>query len=383
MPAKFKKLQKFRRKLHAHPEVSGKEFKTARRIVKFLKACKPTQLETGVGGNGIIAIWDSGNTGKSLVFRAELDALPISEINESDYASKNKGVSHKCGHDGHSTILCGMAEYLGHHLPEKGKIVLIFQAAEEDGTGAALMMNDKRFQELTPDYIFALHNLPGYPLGEVVVKDLNFTASVNSMIIELNGKTAHAAEPENGVNPALAIAEILQVCQALQNNELEKTEMVVITPVHIKMGSPAYGVSAGSAEIHLTIRSWNDEFLRELEKKIETLATQVASEHQLSLNIRYTETFYANINDPEPTSYVRLVAASEGFSITERQFPFKWGEDFGVFGTHFKACMFGLGAGENTPALHNPDYDFPDELIKDGLKIFKGLIKYISEEIPA
>lgn len=383
MPAKFKKLQNLRRKLHANPELSGSEQKTAQRIFKFLKSCKPTQLEKNVGGQGILAIWDSGLAGKTLAFRAELDAVPIKEINEFEYASKNEGVAHLCGHDGHSTILCGLAEYLKNHPPAKGQILLIFQAAEENGTGAAKMLEDKRFQQFSPDFIFALHNLPGYPLGEVVVKDLNFTASVNSMVIELNGKTAHAAEPENAINPALAIAEILQVCQALQNNELGKTDMVVITPVHIKMGSPAYGVSAGSAEIHLTLRSWEDEFLRQLEQKIETLAIQIAGEHQLSLNVRYTETFLSNINDPEPTSFVRLAAASQGYSISEREFPFKWGEDFGLFSAQFKGCMFGLGAGENSPALHNPDYDFPDELIKPGVKIFSGIIKYISEEIEA
>lgn len=380
MPSKYKKLEQLRKKLHTHPEVSGKEFKTSHRIIKYLKTCNPAKLESGMGGNGIMAIWDSGKKGKTILFRAELDALPIHETNDFEYTSKNKGIAHACGHDGHSTILCGLAEYLNKNPPSKGKVVLIFQAAEEDGTGAALMLKESRFQQLSPDYIFALHNLPGYPAGEVVVKDLNFTASVNSMIITLNGKTAHAAEPENGINPALAIARILEKSLALQNNDVEKSDMVVITPVHITMGSPAYGVSAGSAEIHFTLRSWGDEFLRETEQKIENIVTGIATQDGLKSEIRYTETFFANINDPEPTSFVRLVAAAEGFSITERQYPFKWGEDFGLFSTHFKGCMFGLGAGENSPALHNPDYDFPDELIKRGVKLFSGIAAYILKE---
>lgn len=381
MPAKYKKLEKFRRKLHAHPEISGKEIKTADRIIKYLTSCNPSQLESNMGGNGIMAIWDSGKKGKTILFRAELDALPILETNDFEYASKNKGVSHACGHDGHSTILCGLAEYLSNHPLKKGKVVLIFQAAEENGTGAALMLQESRFRKITPDYIFALHNLPGYPLGEVVVKDLNFTASVNSMIIGLEGKTAHAAEPENGINPALAVAKILQDSLALQNNDMEKPDMMVITPVYITIGSPAYGVSAGNAEIHLTLRSREDQNLREAEQSIEKIATEIAGLHQLKSEIKYTETFFANMNDPESTGFVRLVAATEGFTITERKYPFKWGEDFGLFTTQYKGCMFGLGAGENCPALHNPDYDFPDELIKPGVKLFSGIIEYIFKEI--
>lgn len=378
MPVNYSLLTEFRKKLHAKPEVSGNEKETAKEVLALLKTCGPDEIISEIGGHGILVTWNSGRAGKDLIFRAELDALPIQEINDFAHKSVYPGISHKCGHDGHATILCGLAQHLSENKPKSGKVSLLFQPAEENGEGAKAMLEDKKFVGLKPDYIFALHNLPGYPLSEVVVKDNTFTAAVNSIIINLKGKTSHAAEPEHGINPALAIGEILEQSLAQANNKPEKEDMKVITPVYVEMGEKAYGISAGEASIHLTLRCWNDENLHALENSITKLATEIAKKNQLQISFDYTQTFHANMNELSATNFVRQSATNQKLKLSERTYPFKWGEDFGLFTSRFKGCMFGLGSGENSPALHNPDYDFPDELIKTGVTIFSGIINQLN-----
>ncbi|MBK8557458.1 MAG: amidohydrolase [Lewinellaceae bacterium] len=380
MPVNYEQLQQFRRRLHEYPEVSGDEKATAEKVLAFLLPYAPDEILTAVGGHGIIATWDSGKPGPDILFRAELDALPIQEINGFAYASSRPGVSHKCGHDGHTTILCGLAQHLFAQKPASGRVRLLFQPAEENGEGAKAMLADVRFSPIKPDYVFALHNLPGYPLGQIVARNNTFTAAVNSIIIHLNGKTSHAAEPEHGINPALAVAEILQESLAQADNHPEKAGMRVVTPVCVELGEKAYGISAGAAAVHLTIRCWDDDNLKQLETDIVSLSRKIAEKHQLDIRFEYTQTFHANMNDTTAANMVRAGAKAKGLPLIERPYPFKWGEDFGLFTAHFRGCMFGIGAGEACPALHNPDYDFPDALIETGVTIYTGIMEAIQQE---
>jgi amidohydrolase len=258
-------------------------------------------------------------------------------------------------------------------------VSVLFQPAEENGEGAKAMLEDSKFDKHHPDYIFALHNLPAYRLHDIVVKENTFTAAVTSILIELKGRTSHAAEPEHGDNPALAIAEIIQECIALENNHADREDMKVITPVFIEMGEKAYGISAGEGSVHFTIRCWNDENLLQFQNQIEDISKRIGKTHKLNISFDYTQTFHANQNNTEATDLVRNSAKEQKLNLTERGYPFKWGEDFGLFTSKFKGCMFGLGSGETMPALHNPDYDFPDELIPTGVKIFSGIIKQINQ----
>ncbi len=366
----LKELVTFRKMLHANPEVSGKEYKTAKSVSKFLKTCTPTKVIENVGGTGIVAIFDSGKSGKTIMFRAELDALPIQEINTFAHCSTIEGVSHKCGHDGHTTVLLGLARILSEQKPKTGKVFLLFQPAEEDGEGAKAVFTDQKFEGLKPDYIFAFHNLPGYPLNQIVLKNNSFTSAAKSIIIKINGKTAHAAEPENGLNPALAIAEILQESAKLSNNDTDRNDFTLITPIHIEMGEIAYGISAGYGEIRLTIRTWNEKTMEKLTADLTKCIDTSAKNHQMPITYSWTQEFYANQNDDNVVSFIKEAANSLSLNVFERKFPFKWGEDFGLFTQHFKGAMFGIGSGEESPSLHNPDYDFPDEILPNAVQLF-------------
>ncbi|HEY9169741.1 MAG TPA: amidohydrolase [Lutibacter sp.] len=366
----LEELVTFRKMLHANPEVSGKEYKTAKSVSKFLKTCTSTKVIENIGGTGIVAIFDSGKSGKTIMFRAELDALPIQEINTFAHCSTIEGVSHKCGHDGHTTVLLGLARILSEQKPKTGKVLLLFQPAEEEGEGAKAVFTDPRFEGLKPDYIFAFHNLPGYPLNQIVLKNNSFTAAVKSIIIKINGKTAHAAEPENGLNPALAIAEILQESAKLSNNDTDRNDFTLITPIHIEMGEIAYGISAGYGEIRLTIRTWNEKTMEKLTADLIKCIDKSAKNHQMPITYLWTQEFYANQNNDTVVSFIKEAANSLSLNVFERKFPFKWGEDFGLFTQHFKGAMFGIGSGEDSPSLHNPDYDFPDEILPNAIQLF-------------
>jgi amidohydrolase len=363
----------FRKELHANPELSGEEKDTCQRIHSFLHEHAHPDEIVEVGNYGLLAIFHGKESGKQLMLRGDTDALPIQEVNDFDHRSKTPGVSHKCGHDGHTCILLGTAMALSKNKPLHD-VALLFQPAEENGTGAVSVLEDPTFQERNIESAIALHNLPGFPMNMVVTRHGSFTPSVKSLVIRLVGKTAHAAEPEHGINPALAIAEIIQRAHEMSVPDIEDTGFFLITPIHINMGEIAHGISAGDAELHFTIRSWTAERTKRKGDELKTAVEEIGTRNGLQVNCTWTQEFEANENDLQLVDIIRNAAASSGLSQQNAEKPFKWGEDFGVFTQRFPGAMFGLGAGSETPALHNPDYDFPDELIATGVNLFCSII---------
>lgn len=371
-----KSLRKY---LHQHPELSCFEENTSRHLIERLKSeCTPDELIV-FKHYGVAAIFKGDKPGKSVLIRGDFDALPIQEINDFAHKSLTQGVSHKCGHDGHASILYALARYLSLERLERGEAILLFQPAEENGEGAKGIINDPLFDSLKPDYAVALHNLPGYDLHKVVWRSGTFTAAANSIIIKLTGKTSHAAEPEFGINPALAMAEITQLILDQNQPDLDADDFRIATPIYTTMGDQAYGVSAGYGELHFTLRAWDNQVMRDHEKKCEDIARQVAGAHDLKIEIEWTQSFFANFNDERVIAAIKDAAAAGGYETEQRASPFKWGEDFGIFTEQFPGAMFGIGSGKNCPALHNPDYDFPDELIETGMIIFKEIISQLQD----
>ncbi|HET8573952.1 MAG TPA: amidohydrolase [Edaphocola sp.] len=364
----------FRKELHQYPEVSGSEKETKNKVLNFIKRFHPNKIiETGK--YGLIFGFLGKETGKSIMIRAELDALPIQETNEFKYKSVNKGVSHKCGHDGHMAILARLAERLSNKKPEKGNCYLLYQPAEETGEGAREIFHSEAFQEITIDRIIALHNIPSYPKSGIIIKENAFTPAVSSIIVKFKGKTSHAAEPEAGHNPAEAMALFLQESLNLSQSDPTQDDFFLVTPVYQIMGQKSYGVSAGYGEVHLTIRAWSNDLLADRSKQLEEYAGNVCGKYGLECDISRTQEFKANQNDPDCVTAIKKAATACELSIIERETPMKWGEDFGLLTGHIKGAMFGLGSGEDQPALHNPDYDFPDELIESGSRIFEYIVR--------
>nr|WP_321412309.1 amidohydrolase [uncultured Allomuricauda sp.] len=367
-------LVALRHKLHADPDLSNREQGTADIIKEFIAPYSPSKIIEGIGGAGMAVVFKFSDNGPRITLRCELDALPIQETNTFPHKSNTNGVSHKCGHDGHMTIMAGIAKWLSVSHLKSGTIILLFQPAEETGEGALRMVKDKKFKGLQTDYVFALHNIPKVPLHSILITEQGFSAEVISVSIQLKGKESHASEPENGINPALALAEIVQSISKLNAPEPMDPKFAIVTPIHLKMGQTSYGISPANAELHYTLRTWNTDQMKKLQSKLTGIVDKVCKQWHLGSKLDWMEYFPASSVHNECTHLVRQAASSNNFPTVERPVPFKFGEDFGWFSKSYKTSMFGIGAGESTPALHNADYDFPDELITTGISMFKSII---------
>ncbi|TGP20336.1 MULTISPECIES: amidohydrolase [unclassified Mesorhizobium] len=368
-------LTAWRRKLHRQPEISNEEEKTAKEVVAFLADTGADKVLTGLGGHGVAAVYDSGQAGPTVLFRSELDALPIEELSGVEHSSQVPGKSHMCGHDGHTAILAALGRQLGRQRPARGRVVLMFQPAEETGNGAAGVVADPRFSEIAPDFAFSLHNLPGVPFGEVRLKAGVVNCASRGMRIILEGKTAHSSMPETGVSPMLAVSELMPRLPALGHGSFADDDFSMVTVTHVAMGEAVFGIAPGYAEVWATLRTRRDERMAELVAAAEALAAKIAAEHRLAVRFDYHEIFVASVNAPDAVEHLARALDEEGVSRGEEALPMRASEDFGIFGHNAKSAMFFLGAGERYPALHNPDYDFPDDLIPIGSKIFMRTVR--------
>jgi amidohydrolase len=364
-----------RHDLHRYPELAGEEEKTACRVRSWLEKCSPTRIIDGIGGYGIAAIFDSGKEGPTVLFRCELDALPIYEISESEWRSTIPGKAHLCGHDGHMAIIAGLAKLLQKCPPTKGKVILLFQPAEETGEGARAIIKDKQFAFIQSDFAFALHNLPGMKLHQVGIKPGSFNFASEGLSIQLTGHTSHASHPEDGNSPAFAVAELINTFPTMPATLGLTQEAALVTIVHARLGTENFGISPGDACVMATIRSIDDDMQKKLLTHAEKLARQIAGYHNLEIKMSYHDRFAACTNDDIATNTAQTVLEKSELEYQYLNTPFRWSEDFGVFGATTKSMLCVLGSGYDCPQLHNPDYDFPDELIETGIKLFDGIVR--------
>ncbi len=371
----LKDLIEFRRELHRHPELSGEEVETAGRIADALRALSPSRILTGLGGHGVAAVFECGTDGPTVLFRAELDALPIQERNDIAWASLAPGKSHVCGHDGHMTMLLALGRLLSRQPVAGGRVVLMFQPAEEDGSGAKAVVSDPAFGDIQPDWAFAIHVEPGRPFGYVATRPGLINCASMGLKISLSGKTAHAADPGDGISPAGAVANLIPALEALgQDGPLDEAFRLV-TITHARIGAPTFGVAPGEAEIYATLRTAGDAQMSDLESAAQSLASSVAQDSGLGVAFDVHDDFAASINDLEAYDVATTAMDALGVPYGDTGVPMRASEDFGVFGWQAKAAMLCLGPGEDYAALHNPDYDFPDDLIPIGSAIFERIAR--------
>ncbi len=365
--------------LHRQPEVSHRESATARTIVGFLADFQPDEIVTGLGGTGVAALFNGAEPGPTLLFRSELDALPIQEINDFPHRSEHAHVSHKCGHDGHMAMVAGLAPSLRQRRPN-GRVVLLFQPAEETGDGAAAIRRDPQFQRIAPDHCFAIHNLPGYPLHQVVSREGTFAMASVGMQAKLVGRTSHASQPELGLSPVNAVIALLQGLPTLTHRTDPQTFRLA-TLTHLVLGERSFGIAAGEAEVLATLRAATDAGLRQLREQASDLVNSAAQRDGLTATLEWHDEFAATVNDPYAVLQIKRAAAALGLSYQAMETSQRWSEDFGLFTQISKGAMFGLGAGTETPALHSPDYDFPDALIATGIGMYRQLIDLVLGEV--
>ena len=360
-----------RRELHQHPELSGHEARTARLVEDKLQAFHPTKVIRHVGGHGLLVEYFFSEDGPTVLFRADMDAVAVQEPDDIPHHSQTPGVAHKCGHDGHTTILLRFARMLSERPLPKGRVLLLFQPAEENGSGSKAVLDTKVLDYYKIDKAFALHNIPGYPASAVLCKEDSFTCAVVSVSITLTGKTSHAAEPQKGISPIPATLNIVDELLRWNNTDIQSDDYFLSTIVEIHVGEEAYGVSAGNSIIRATLRAKTDKLLHQHAQQLkELVATECKRTPDLQHEMEWLEPFSANENDPQSVGMIKNAALRNNLPYIELQTPFSWGEDFGLFTQQYKGAIFGLGSGENCAPLHSPQYDFPDEVIETGASLF-------------
>jgi amidohydrolase len=364
-----------RKELHHNPEISGRENKTSRLILNFCSRFKPTLIIEKLGKTGLALIFDSGNPGKTLLFRSDMDALPIEEEIELPYTSSKKSLSHKCGHDGHMVILSGLAFLLHLHPVQHGMVILLFQPSEEVGKGAIAVLHDPKFHDFKPDFVFALHNLPGYAKNSILLKEGAFSMASEGLLIQLKGHASHAAYPEQGISPLPAVIELMDKLPKLAEYNLTRRDYTQLTITYTKIGRLGFGTVPGMAEIAMTLRAVELKELEQIHKEVCKTVAKIAAQYYLEEKFRRYEPFHPTINDTAVVKTLRGVAERHRFQIIELVRPFRWSEDFGQFTSRYKGAMFGLGAGENHSDLHTWYYDFPDEILETGILMFYGIIQ--------
>ncbi|MDR3372497.1 MAG: amidohydrolase [Ancalomicrobiaceae bacterium] len=369
----------WRRRLHRYPELSGEEAATACEVADRLVASGPDRLLTGLGGTGVAAVYVGAASGPTVLIRAELDALPIEELGSPPHVSTVPGKAHLCGHDGHMATLAAVAQVLGRERPRHGRVVLLFQPAEETGAGASAVIADPRFAEIRPDLAFAYHNLPGFAVGTAVLGEGLVNCASAGMRITFLGRTAHASSPEDGISPMGALSSLMPMLTGLGGGAITDPDFARVTVTHARLGEPSFGIAPGAAELYVTLRALSNDRLRGIRWIAEEFVRVTAEEQGLSADISYRDEFDACENAAVPVGVLRRALATEGFVLDASPLPFRFSEDFGRFGAIAPSAMVFLGAGTDHAGLHNPDYDFPDDLIAPAARMFLRVIEDVLE----
>ncbi|MDK9710518.1 M20 metallopeptidase family protein [Acidaminobacter sp.] len=363
-----------RRELHQHPELSNHETWTKQHLIDFLKA--NTKLEIIDRGRWFYAVYRAGEHKKNIAFRADFDAIKMNEGIELPHASVFPGISHKCGHDGHSASLAGFALEIDQKGADKN-IFFLFQHAEETGDGAAecaVFIKENGIEE-----IFAYHNMSGMALKSINVIDGASNCASKGMIIQMEGRPSHASEPEKGVNPAFAFAKIIDAIPdfiAPEKNE----GMVLCTVIQVNVGEKAFGVNASRGELLLTIRALYEAEMDRLEQNLEKLASSLAEDQGMTVSFSYQDYFPETFNHKESSDKIRKAADSKGFEVVEMAEAFRGSEDFGHYLKETKGAICYIGNGMDYPNIHSFKYDFNDEIIETAVELFKALAEMQGEE---
>lgn len=367
----FPQLRALRRDIHADPEFGFDEKRTADRVASHLRALG-LEVTTGIGGTGVVGTLRRGRSAKAILLRADMDALRIHETTEDGraHASKNAGLMHACGHDGHTAMLLGAAQVLAENGQFDGTVHFVFQPAEEWGKGMLAMLDDGLLERFPVTEAYGLHNMPGIAVGTFETCSGAFKAAEDNFTITVKGKAAHSARPHWGRDALVAAAAIITALQTIISRVVTPGEQAVVTCTDIKVAGTR-NVSCGEAVISGDCRSFRHEISAQIELEMRCIAESVAKAHGCSADVLYTREFVPTVNDPELTSEVATIveAAFGPGSINAKAKPNSGSEDFGQLLQRVPGCFVNVGNGE-TAALHNPSYDFNDEAIPHGVNFF-------------
>ncbi len=386
--AERQQLTALRRDIHAHPELAFQETRTASLVAEHLSRLG-LEVHTGIGRTGVVAVLrGSGGAGRSIGLRADMDALPMPEHNRFAHASRNPGRMHGCGHDGPTTMLLGAAQYLAKHRDFAGTVNFIFPPAEEGGNaGARAMIEDGLFERFPCDEIYGIHNMPGTPAGVFAFRKGPMMASSNRFDIVIRGVGGHAAMPQKAVDPIVIAAEMVGVLQTIISRSKSPIDTAVLSVTQIHAGD-AYNVIPAEAVLRGTVRTFTTEVLDQIEERMRQVAQTLPQVYGASGELHFVRAYPPLVNHDDQTEFAARVA-QEGFGadkVIRETPPVGGAEDFSFYlekvpgsylflgngdGGHREATYHGMGPCE----LHNPNYDFNDELLPIGASYWVKLVQ--------
>ena len=361
----------WRQDLHAHPELGFQENRTSALVAAKLEAFGFDEVQRGVGRTGVVGVLRAGRSTRSIGLRADMDALPILEVNRFGHCSVNKGVMHACGHDGHTAMLLAAAQHLAERGRFDGTLNLIFQPAEEGGGGALRMMEDGLFERYPCDAIFAMHNMPGLPQGRLALREGAAMASSDYATITLTGYGGHGAMPHRAADPIVAAASTVMALQTVVSRNIDPLQMAVITVGAIHAGK-ANNVIPATATLEVSVRALDREVRQRLEQRIKALVAAQAESFGVQAKVDWRPGYAVLVNTAQETAFALEVARElVGPDRVDWPTPAVPGsEDFAFMLEKVPGCylLIGNGEGEQHGAcmVHNPGYDFNDDNIAIG-----------------
>ena len=372
---RLESLTAIRRDIHAHPELAFAEHRTAGLVAGHLEALG-LEVHRGLGGTGVVGVVRGRPGLRAIGLRADMDALPITERNSFDHRSRHEGCMHACGHDGHTAMLLGAAEQLAARRDFAGTVYLVFQPAEEGEGGARRMIEDGLFERFPMEAIFGLHNWPGLPAGQVAVHRGPVMASTDRFDIEVQGQGAHAAMPHQSRDPLVAAAALVQAAQIVVARQLDPLDTAVLSITQFHAGE-AYNVIADRAWLSGTVRAVRPDVRQQVAARLAQLCEGIGVAHGVRIELQMRDGYPATINTPAEADLCAEAArvALGADAVVGDARPSMGAEDFSFFLQHKPGCYvwLGNGPGEGGCTLHNPHYDFNDQIIPAGVAYWVAL----------
>ena len=370
-------MTRWRRDIHAHPELGFEENRTAAIVAEKLRDFG-LEVHCGIGKTGVVGVLRAGDAKRSVGLRADMDALPILEANTFAHRSTHDGRMHACGHDGHTTMLLGAAKYLAETRRFDGVVNFIFQPAEEGIGGARAMIADGLFEKFPCDAVFGMHNRPGLPLGQFAVRAGPMMAGGAFFDIRVTGKGAHAARPEAGIDPVLVASHIAIALQSIVSRNVRPLDAAVVSVTKIS-GGDAYNVIPQTAQLSGTVRAFTREVMTLIESGMRRVVKGTAEAFGATAEVDFRVTFAPTVNDAKEAEFAAGVCAEVAGEDNVNRNPnlIAASEDFSFMLEKVPGCYFniGNGAGEGACEVHNPAYDFNDAALALGASVFARIVE--------
>ncbi len=370
-------ITKWRRDIHSHPELLFEVHRTAGVVEEKLKEFGVDEIATGIGRTGVVGVIKGrkNTSGKVIGLRADMDALPIHELTNRDYASKTDGIMHACGHDGHTAMLLGAAKYLAETRNFDGTAIVIFQPAEEGGGGGREMVDDGMMDRFKVNEVYGMHNFPGLPVGEFAIRPGPLMAATDVFEINIEGIGAHAARPHDGIDPIIIGSSIVQALQSIASRTVDPLESVVVSVTTFNAGN-AFNVIPQTAKLTGTVRTLLPEVRDTAEKRMSEIVEHTAATYGAKAQINYERNYPVTRNHLDQTVFAAKVAAEVvGEDRVETNTPpLMGGEDFSFMLNARPGAFIFVGQGD-TAGVHHPEYDFNDEIIPIGCSYWAKLVE--------